>query len=281
MATLVGLDERPGELPGLGPVLPGVARDLVARQQRGAEWRFAVVNPDGHLLLAGVTCRRPRVTPGAEPTIGRCSGGIVELQIGADQLTELVELISDQAAEPAAPLAITAWATVIADIASQFAVRHALLAALDGCPHDRFPGAALARHVQVRDRTCSHPGCGRPARRCDLDHTRDHARGGLTVRSNLGPGCSRHHPLKHGRGWTLTQPRPGLFEWTSPLRQIYRTRGEPIMPPLPDPRPRPPESDDDHSGWMWIEGPIMRLPDPPSPGGARPPPASLDEPAPF
>ena len=38
LATLLGLDERPGEIPGLGPVLPGVARDLVARQQRGAEW---------------------------------------------------------------------------------------------------------------------------------------------------------------------------------------------------------------------------------------------------
>jgi Domain of unknown function (DUF222) len=230
LATLLGLDERPGEIPGLGPVLPGVARDLVARQQRGAEWRFAVTDPDGHLLLAGMTRHRPRVTPGAEPTIGRCSGGIVELQIDADQLTELVELISDQATEPTAPPAITAWTTVIADIAAQFAGRHALLAALDGRPLDRFPGPALARHVQVRDRTCSHPGCGRPARRCDLDHTRDHARGGLTVRSNLGPGCSRHHPLKHGRGWTLTQPRPGLFEWTSPLGQVYRTRGEPIMP---------------------------------------------------
>ena len=171
---------------------------------------------------------------------------------------------------------------MIADIAAQFAGRQALLAALDGRPLDRFPGPALARHIQVRDRTCTHPGCGRPARRCDLDHTRARACGGLTVRSNLGPGCSRHHPLKHGRGWTLTQPRPGLFEWTSPLRQVYRTRGEPIMPPLPDPRPRPPESDDDHSGWMWIKGPIMRLPDPPSPGDARPPPVSADpdEPAP-
>ena len=285
LATLLGLDERPGEIPGLGPVLPRVARDLVACQQRGAEWRFAVTDPDGHLLLAGVTRRRPRCTPVAEPTTGRCSGGIVELQIGADQLTELVELIGDQAAGPAAPLWITAWATVIADIAAQFAGRHALLAALDGRPLDRFPGPALARHVQVRDRTCSHPGCRRPARRCDLDHTRDHARGGLTVRANLGPGCNRHHPLKHGRGWRLAQPTPGLFEWTSPLRQVYRTRGEPIMPPLPDPRPRPPEPepepDNDHSGRMWIEGPILRLPNPPSPSGARPPPPSPNEPAPF
>ena len=34
-------------------------------------------------------------------------------------------------------------------------------------------------------------------------------------------------------------------------------------------------------GRMWIEVPILRLPDPRSPSGARPPPASPDEPAPF
>ena len=283
LATLLGLDERPGEIPGLGPVLPAVARDLVTHQQRGAEWRFAVTGSDGHLLLAGMTRCRPRRAHVTEQTTGRCSGGIVELQIEATRLTELVELIGDRAADHAAPRWTTSWAAVIADIAAQFAARHTLLAALDDRPLDRFPGAALARHVQVRDRTCSHPGCRRPARRCDLDHTRDHASGGQTVRANLGPGCDRHHPLKHGLGWRLAQPRPGFFEWTSPLRQVYRTRGEPILAPLPDPQPRPPECDNDHYGRMWIEGPILRLPDPPTPGGARPPPAPTDpnDSAPF
>jgi hypothetical protein len=282
LATLLGLDERPGEIPGLGPVLPGVARDLVARQRRGAEWRFAVTGPDGHLILAGVTRRRPRCTRTAERTTGRCSGGIVELQISAAQLAELAELIGRGATDPAAPPWVEPWGAVIADIATQFAGRHTLLAALDDHPLDRFPGAALARHVQMRDRTCSHPGCRRPARRCDLDHTRDHARGGPTVRANLGPGCDRHHPLKHGLGWRLTQPRPGYFVWTSPLRQVYRTRGEPAMAPSLEPHPRSPEPDDDHDG-RWIDGPTLRLPDRSTPSGARPPPASTgpDEPPPF
>jgi hypothetical protein len=283
LATLLELDERPGEIPGLGPVLPDVARDLVARRQRGAQWRFAVTGPDGHLLLAGVTRRRLRCTPVTEQTTERFNGGIVELQIEATRLAELVELSGERAAGAAAPRWATSWAAVIADIAAQFAARHTLLAALDDRPLDRFPGAALARHVQVRDRTCTHPGCRRPAARCDLDHTRDYAHGGPTVRANLGPGCDRHHPLKHGLGWRLTQPRPGLFEWTSPLQQVYRTRGEPIMVPLPEPQPRPPGPDNDHEGRMRIEGPILRLPDPPAPGGARPPPASTDpgDPAPF
>jgi len=103
------------------------------------------------------------------------------------------------------------------------------------------------------------------------------------VRANLGPGCDRHHPLKHGLGWRLTQPKSGVFEWTSPLRQVYRTRGEPITLSLPDPLPRSPEPDDDHSGRIWTDGPILHRADPPSPSEARPPPASAgpDEPAPF
>jgi hypothetical protein len=32
------------------------------------------------------------------------------------------------------------------------------------------PGDALERHLTVRDRTCTFPGCRQPAHRCDLDH---------------------------------------------------------------------------------------------------------------
>jgi hypothetical protein len=167
----------------------------------------------------------------------------------------------------------------VADIAARYAGRHAVLAGLDERSGDRFPAAALARHIQVRDRTCSHPGCRRPARRCDLDHSRDHARGGPTVRANLGPGCARHHRFKHKLGWRLAQPRPGIFEWTSPLGQIYRTRGEPIAPPLPEPLPRPDESPE--AGESWYEGPILLPPDPLARTDARPPPADEHEPPPF
>jgi hypothetical protein len=269
LATLLGLDEQPGEIPGLGPVLADVARTAVARQVRGAEWRFAITDPDGYLLLAGVTRRRPRSLPA--PDEGSASrGGIVELQVPATQLRQLV------AHDRVAP----DWAGVIADIAAQFARRDELLAALDNRPSDRFPHAA--RHIQVRDRTCSHPGCRRPARRCDLDHTHDHAHGGPTVTANIGPGCDRHHVYKHELGWQLTQPQPGIFEWISPLGQVYRTRGEPITPPLPQPLPRP-EEPDPPDGYARCEGPILHLPPPEPPTEARPPPlpGDPDEPPPF
>ena len=267
LTTLLGLDERPGEIPGLGPILAPVARAVVNRQLRGAEWRFAVTDGEGHLLLAGVTRHRPSSLLAIAQSAGRCRGGIVELQVSAAQLDRLAEGL------------VPGWAGVVTDIAAQYVGRHAVLAGLDERPYDRFPAAALARHIQVRDRTCSHPGCRRPARRCDLDHTRDHARGGTTVRENLGPGCARHHLFKHELGWRLAQPSPGIFEWTSPLGQVYRTRGEPISPPLPEPLPRPVEPPE--TSGCWYEGPILLRPDSPSRTEARPPPADLHEPPPF
>jgi hypothetical protein len=229
LGTLLGLDDQPGEIPGLGPVLAPIARRLVTTQTRGARWRFAVTDPEGYLLLAGAVRSRPTGSGG-----GRSEGGIVEVHVPAD----LLERLSVQPADAGA------WAGIVADIATQYRNRNRLLAALDHKPRDRFPDAALARHIEVRDRTCTFPYCRCPAHDCQLDHTTDHAHGGPTTSTNLGPGCTRHHPYKHRNGWRLRQPRPGHFEWTSPLGRIYRTRGQPITPPLPPPRPpRTPRSD--------------------------------------
>jgi hypothetical protein len=222
LTTLLGLDERCGEVPGLGPVLPGVARRLVAAQHRGAEWRFAITDADGLLLLAGTTRRRPAVVPGDRR---RCRGGIVELQIDAEML---LHLAAERGGGP--------WAGVIADLAAQFTDRPAHSGPRPG---DRFARAALARHIEVRDRTCSFPGCRRPARKSDLDHTLGFAAGGPTAAHNMGPACGRHHRYKSLGWWSLAQPEPGSFRWTSPLSRTYRTRGEPIRPPSVKPSPRP------------------------------------------
>ncbi|GAA5114999.1 hypothetical protein GCM10023320_13090 [Pseudonocardia adelaidensis] len=125
------------------------------------------------------------------------------------------------------------------------------------------------------------------ARRCDLDHTHDHSRGGRTVEANIGPGCKRHHPDKD-RGWTLDQPEPGLFVWGSPLGRTYRTRGEPVRPDVPDPDAAPEVSEEstaelDRRLRRWerriLEPPATETP------RTRPPPAPEqprdEEPPPF
>lgn len=258
LGTLIGLDDHPGEVPGWGPVLAQVARAMAGRQHR-AEWRFAVTDPEGYLILAGVTRRRPRH---ADQTAREAVGGIVEIHISA---AALAALAADDL-HTSGP-----WGPVIADLAGQYAARDRYQQLLDDHPEDRFANAALRRHVQIRDRTCTAPGCRRAARRCDLDHTQAREHGGLTTAGNSGPACTRHHLMKHEGGWQLDQPRAGHFTWTSPLGRQYRTRGEPICPPPPEPAPRDPEPDQlDRS--LWVGGSILQRPPPPPPTSPEPEP---------
>jgi Domain of unknown function (DUF222) len=75
--------------------------------------------------------------------------------------------------------------------------------------------------IRARNRTCTFPGCRRPAVRCDLDHTVPYDKGGRTCPCNLAPLCRRHHRTKQARGWTLTQPEPGTLTWTAPHGRTY------------------------------------------------------------
>ena len=102
----------------------------------------------------------------------------------------------------------------------------------DTCRHLRRvrryePGERLANLVRVRQRRCSFPGCRRPAPGCDLDHTQAYHRGGPTCECNLSPLCRRHHRTKQTRGWTLTQPEPGVLVWTTPHGRGYTVTPEP------------------------------------------------------
>ena len=234
LSTLLGHDEHPGEVPGLGPILAPTARAGIARHHHG-EWRLAITDTDGYLVLAGTTRRRPPAPAptgqagpaGREghPLIRQAHGGTVELQIPAALLRQL-------SAQPP-----PGWESLLADLASQYARRSALGAALDQRSGDRFPCPALRRHVEIRDRTCIFIGCLRPARKSQQDHTLEHQHDGPTVRANLGPLCVLHHALKTTGLWRLQQPAPGVFRWRSPLHRVYVTRGEPVCPPLPDPVP--------------------------------------------
>jgi uncharacterized protein DUF222 len=82
------------------------------------------------------------------------------------------------------------------------------------------PPAALRDFVQARDKTCVFPGCSVPAHRADLDHTTAFPTGPTTA-DNLGVMCRTHHRLKQDPRWTVAQPTPGTFVWTSPSARTY------------------------------------------------------------
>jgi hypothetical protein len=101
--------------------------------------------------------------------------------------------------------------------------------AVRDCRHQREsagyqPSPTLRHLIRVRHRTCSFPGCRRPAARCDQDHTVPYDQGGRTCECNLAPLCRRHHRAKQAQGWRLDQPEPGVMVWTLPHGRSYRVQ---------------------------------------------------------
>ena len=105
-------------------------------------------------------------------------------------------------------------------------------AAPGGCAHTAAtaayrPTTKIRDYVTARDQTCRNPRCRQPARHTDLDHTTPYDQGGRTCQCNLGGHCRTHHKIKQLPGWTLTQPKPGHFQLTTPAGRTYMTTPDP------------------------------------------------------
>ncbi len=106
----------------------------------------------------------------------------------------------------------------------------------------------LRRWREAADQHCTHPGCTRPAVRCDVDHTVDYADGGRTTRANTTLRCRRHHNGKTHGGWRIENPDPvtGAHDVISPAGRRYHHEPARLMPETPPPvRPQPPAPDDE------------------------------------
>ncbi len=120
------------------------------------------------------------------------------------------------------------------------------------------PSAKLAEFVWMRDMTCRHPGCDRPADLSDIDHTLPWPHG-ATHPSDLKCYCRIHHLLKThwsgDGGWSDRQFPDGRVEVMTPSGRTFTTKpGSALLfpgwdittteaPPTGYP-PKPP----DHSG---------------------------------
>jgi hypothetical protein len=120
------------------------------------------------------------------------------------------------------------------------------------------PSAKLAEYIRMRDLTCRHPSCDRPADRTDIDHTQPWP-SGATHPSDLKCYCRIHHLIKthwsSDGGWSDRQLPDGSVEVTTPAGKTYTTKPSASLlfpqwnittteaPPTGKP-PRPP----DHTG---------------------------------
>src|SRR5260370_8502197 len=102
--------------------------------------------------------------------------------------------------------------------------------------HD--PGVMLRHLTQVRNATCTGPGCRRPAARCDFEHNVPYEAGGRTCLCNGGPKRRVDHPMKQDPPGNAARPPPGYALVPTPPGTPYATA--PPRPPPPHIPPTPP-----------------------------------------
>jgi antitoxin (DNA-binding transcriptional repressor) of toxin-antitoxin stability system len=214
-----GGDLELAEIPGLGPVLPSTARELLAHAD--TVQRITVDSTSGQVLTVDTPVpgpgrrrdREPAQQPGDEATT---AGPDLEPGTATDAADpgESAPILTEPEPEPAsvAPEAVqglleqlTTAPVEVRDLSSE-AYR----------PPDR-----LRRHVERRDRTCTFPGCTVPGERCDLDH-REPWPHGPTTDTNCHCLCRRHHRAKQAYFTVELDPDTGDTLWTTPDGHQYR-----------------------------------------------------------
>jgi hypothetical protein len=221
LATLLGLADRPGELDGLGPVDPWLARDLATASAASPQTTWCLTVTDTHGQAAGHACARPeprhrarrprRGPPGGTHPPGTTGTGFT--------LTP---------ADPGPTGGYGTWrfTTGVPGQRAWIIEIHPIPA--DDCDHryqasGHDPGARLRHLSQIRHANCTAPMCGRPSSRADFEHNTPFEAGGRTCLCNGGPKCRHDHQLKQDPRWKVEQHPDGTFTWTTPAGRTYTT----------------------------------------------------------
>jgi len=213
LATLLGLAERPGAGHRLGPLDPALVRDLAtsAATSPGTDWCLTITDSEGVAVAHG--CARPaRKTKTTSPAASRDGppGG--------------TPWALTRRSEPGPPGGYGSWTLTLPG--GRELVLKLLAVPVTGCDHRHQsrgyqPSDTLRHLVQVRDGTCTFPTCSAHARDSDFEHAVPYDQGGRTCACNGGARSRRCHRVKQSPGWTVTQPEPGLHQWTTPSGRTY------------------------------------------------------------
>ena len=229
LATLLDLADRPGELPGIGPIDPGLARDLAQSAARNprSTWCVTVTDQDGHAIGHG--CARPE--RGSHRT-GRPGGHDPPRVTGGVSESGFAFSVCDDHGPPGG---YGTWRLVIRTEGQPgMAVVLEPIAVVE-CDHrhqarGHDPGIALRHLSEVRHATCTAPTCRRPAIGCDFEHNVPYEAGGRTCMCNGGPKCRHDHRVKQDPRWKVDQLTPAVVRWTTPSGRQYTS--EPTRYPI-------------------------------------------------
>ena len=218
LGTAAGRADRPGELAGLGPVDPWLARDLVRRGR---------AEPEDDLVRDRDRRARPRRRPRLRPARTQKPRETRRARAAG------VLLHPGQPGRPARRLRHLAAAHPGRRAGPDRRDRHprtpdTASTGTEARGHD--PGVRLRHLSQVRHATCTSPVCRRPAPACDFEHNTPYEAGGRTCLCNGGPKCRHDHRLKQQPGWKVDQLPDGTFRWTTPAGRSYDT--EPTRYPI-------------------------------------------------
>jgi hypothetical protein len=247
LATLLGLDKRPGESHTFGPLDPDLCRELAAAAI-GSPWsRLCVTVTDAGGVAIGHGCakppRRTRKTP--QGTLDQPERAAlpcqVNLTITAIRLAELAAAGPPGTSDLPRPPGSVPWSLTRADASGPpggfgtwtltLPDGRNLTVALEPMPtfecdhrhesHAYRPNDTLRHLVQVRDYTCTFPPCNRHARESDFEHAIPFDKGGRTCACNAGARSRACHQVKQSRAWEVTQPQPGWHQWQTPAGRVY------------------------------------------------------------
>jgi hypothetical protein len=228
LSTLLDLADRPGEIGGIGPVDPWLARDLARAAALNPRTTWCVTVTDAHGYAIGHGCARPGPRSHRSHRRRREKHG----QPGQPTGSGFAFTATDRRGPPDG---YGTWR-----LSTGTPGRPDLLIALDpittnACDH-RFeakghdPGVRLRHLSQVRYATCTGPCCRRPSARSDFEHNVPYEAGGRTCLCNGGPKCRYDHRLKQHPKWKVDQLPDGTFRWTAPSGRQYTT--EPTVYPV-------------------------------------------------
>ncbi len=221
LANLTGLADRPGEMGGIGPIDPWLARDLAHAAARNPRTSWCVTVTDGQGHAVGHGCARPGPAGRRRGTAGGVRDGPAGFSFtpeGRERPPGGYGTWRLRTPGDGPGLIVELYSLDTRDCDHRFAAQG----------HD--PGVKLRHLAQVRHATCTSPVCRRPASQCDFEHNIPYEQGGRTCLCNAGPKCRHDHRLKQQPGWKVDQLPDGSFRWTTPSGRSYIT--EPTRYPV-------------------------------------------------